>query len=190
MILHPTRLGFPLTVCLAIMASGCLDRALRRESAGSIGCTPDEITILEHHRAWSSTSYVAECGGNEYVCRSGEYATDCSPRAAALTSGGSVEVGAQDNAEAVPVPAVATSSAPPPPPPEGAQEMRDRLDAEASVLHACAGSDEPLRITAQWSAGAVTVRIDAADEEVNECVRGSLAFEAPSTEGRIIHVVR
>lgn len=76
--------------------------------------------------------------------------------------------------------------------PAGASALiRARLDAANVMLHACAGTEEVLRLIARWDRdGNVSLELDDATSEVNECIRSAVAIESVTGEpGQLVHVV-
>ena len=66
-------------VWMLLLCVGCFRlSALRSNAAGSIGCPTNQITIVEYDRRAGSVDYVAECGGEQFVCNTGS-TPNCSP---------------------------------------------------------------------------------------------------------------
>ena len=60
--------------------------SLKSTSSGQIGCPPNEISITNLKRGWSSNTWTAVCRGEKYYCTSvatGQYSTqvNCKPEA-------------------------------------------------------------------------------------------------------------
>lgn len=60
----------PLWLGMALLLVGCMFRrtGLADASAGQIGCTPGEITISDEQQSFGSNTWVAECGGERFIC--------------------------------------------------------------------------------------------------------------------------
>jgi len=66
-----------LLVVLTIFLLGCVSSNLRQVSAGHIGCSHNNITILDHKSDFwfpsGTSTWVATCKGKRFICS--EYST-------------------------------------------------------------------------------------------------------------------
>jgi hypothetical protein len=53
-------------------ALGCVETAqLQAESAGHVGCSPDQVGIGQHKVHWSHHTWIAICGDRVFTCSIG-----------------------------------------------------------------------------------------------------------------------
>jgi len=58
--------------CFGFIFSGCMakyEAGLKSETAASIGCPPNEISLHSRKYQFTHQSWVAECRGSRYFCR-------------------------------------------------------------------------------------------------------------------------
>jgi hypothetical protein len=58
------RVGFGLMIAVGV--SGCFDK--QAASSGQIGCSPDEVVISDEESGYSSKTWTATCGKEQYFC--------------------------------------------------------------------------------------------------------------------------
>lgn len=64
-----------ISVIMLMLLMGCsAQRIHANESSGVLPCRARDIKITEYHRVWGQgiNQWVAECGGESYVCSSNE----------------------------------------------------------------------------------------------------------------------
>lgn len=62
---------------LCVAVASCGGGGLRGASSGQIGCSPEEVQVLDHQRGWSSVTWTAICRGRTFYCSGGGKDISC-----------------------------------------------------------------------------------------------------------------
>jgi len=73
-----------IAVWLSLAPACVTSQILAEESAGQVGCPPDQIAISDKREGAITMTWKAKCGGKSYFCTFGE-PTSCTPEGGAAT---------------------------------------------------------------------------------------------------------